>query len=623
MRYIRQYQEFKDFNKETNEGLKNWVTNFALLTTLGLVPPSIALSQSNKEKQEYVENIDQDKVDAALFIQYLNKYGLGKSLETAFDKFKQGNPNVKSKLDDINQYIHRDGKVFSIDQNYTVHDYSNVDINKFTPDNYLTDMGNMIEDSKEPEINNWIAEYERESTAEICIITVKNLADKDVADYGVEQGRRLGVGKKGADNGIVIVLSLEDRKWTIKTGYGMEGVLPDYTCSEIGQDMVPFFKQGDYYGGLMKALSEIKQHVGTDIEAKKEWMKKKKEADEKAWQEGWDKFLDILATLAIIGLIGGAIGYSYYKAKKKIKEMKEMKDFIDKCIEKIEDIKKEFPESVEILNSTSLKNHYDEVKSFLNNLPDTSKPSYNKEFETQIDSLQQGLIGLYNNYVEKVNTISKDIREIKNINVFKLDSLRKVRSGIDAFEEVGKFGYKIDRPSQESDITKYDDMITEFTELLSINVDDAISKFKYYKRNIQSALSKGEEAQSTLNQIKGSKSFVEDWERKIRSKQSSFDSYASGSEKESLKDKIRSFKSSLPTEDWLKLKSILSGILEFMDKVISNGEDEERRQRRRREEEEEERSRSYYSSSSSSSSSDSFGGFGGGSFGGGGSSGSW
>lgn len=53
------------------------------------------------------------------------------------------------------------------------------------------------------------------------------------------------------------MVSMQDRKWEIRTGYGVEGLLPDITCSHIGNDIiVPNFKEGDYFSGIMGAIQE-------------------------------------------------------------------------------------------------------------------------------------------------------------------------------------------------------------------------------------------------------------------------------------------------------------------------------------------------------------------------------
>ena len=186
-------------------------------------------------------------------------------------------------------------------------------------------MGNMIEDSQEPNINNWISDYEKLTTTEIGIITINKLpGDQSIEDYALEQFRRIGVGKEGVNNGVLIVLSKEDRKWNITTGYGMEGFLPDVTCAEIGREqIVPHFKEKDYYGGIMAALEQIKASVGTDpLEIRREAVAKKKAYDDQKSEEFWNNFWQITLQGLMVALLIALVAYGYYKRMKKIKEMR-------------------------------------------------------------------------------------------------------------------------------------------------------------------------------------------------------------------------------------------------------------------------------------------------------------
>jgi len=72
-------------------------------------------------------------------------------------------------------------------------------------------------------------------------------------------------GKKGKDNGVLILLAIKERRWRIETGYGVEGILPDGVCGEIGRDyMVPYFKQNEYSEGLYQGVIKIAQVIGKD-----------------------------------------------------------------------------------------------------------------------------------------------------------------------------------------------------------------------------------------------------------------------------------------------------------------------------------------------------------------------
>lgn len=120
-------------------------------------------------------------------------------------------------------------------------------------------MGDFVPDADESRINNWIEDYKEKTSVEIGIITIDKLdSGDDIDSYTGEQFHRLRIGDKYTNDGILIALSMKDRKWRIQTGYGVEGALPDLTCHRIGDEiMKPYFKKGDYQ--ILKSMELIVQ----------------------------------------------------------------------------------------------------------------------------------------------------------------------------------------------------------------------------------------------------------------------------------------------------------------------------------------------------------------------------
>jgi uncharacterized protein len=81
-------------------------------------------------------------------------------------------------------------------------------------------------------------------------------------------GKGWGVGQKGKNNGVVILVSMDNRKIRIVTGRGIEDVLPDATCKRIiNRILKPYFKRGDYYNGLDVATTEMMQRASGQFQA--------------------------------------------------------------------------------------------------------------------------------------------------------------------------------------------------------------------------------------------------------------------------------------------------------------------------------------------------------------------
>ena len=100
--------------------------------------------------------------------------------------------------------------------------------------------------------------YSDTTSTQIVIATVPHLGTHDINLYAAEWAHKWGIGQKGKDNGIFILLAPNDRKVAIQNGYGVEDRLTDALSSRIIENiMIPHFRKGDYYGGLDKATDVI------------------------------------------------------------------------------------------------------------------------------------------------------------------------------------------------------------------------------------------------------------------------------------------------------------------------------------------------------------------------------
>lgn len=190
-------------NFETNESMKNWLSAFLIMSNLGIVPLSVKTADA-ETKKEFIENQPIDKIEAAKFFKFLTNYGFQRPVDDVWEDFIKTDSSIKSSLEDVEKYINKDGKTYHFDKKYQSNDFENVDIHKFNPVNWTTDMGNFYPDELEPNLNNWISDYEKKTSIEIALITVKSLGDLSIENYGDELFERIGIGKKGADNGILI-----------------------------------------------------------------------------------------------------------------------------------------------------------------------------------------------------------------------------------------------------------------------------------------------------------------------------------------------------------------------------------------------------------------------------------
>ncbi len=133
------------------------------------------------------------------------------------------------------------------------------------PQGWVNDFADCISRDYRDKINTLISELKEKTSAEIAVVTVSSIAPYDETEYARMLFDSWRPGEKGKDNGVLILLALKERRWRIETGYGLEGVLPDGLCGQIGRRyMVPRFKEGNFSQGLYHAAVEISRIIASD-----------------------------------------------------------------------------------------------------------------------------------------------------------------------------------------------------------------------------------------------------------------------------------------------------------------------------------------------------------------------
>lgn len=99
----------------------------------------------------------------------------------------------------------------------------------------------------------------------VVVTTITTIGDNDPADYTNRLYEAWGIGKKGEDKGVLILLALKERRIRIETGYGVEGILPDGLVGQILDSyVVPYLTRGDYGKGLSNAMAAVSSIIAKD-----------------------------------------------------------------------------------------------------------------------------------------------------------------------------------------------------------------------------------------------------------------------------------------------------------------------------------------------------------------------
>ncbi len=122
----------------------------------------------------------------------------------------------------------------------------------------VVDDASLFSATQKTELESVLENHENNTSNQIVVVTLKSLEGYDIRDYGLELGRAWGIGQKDKNNGVLLIIAPNERKVSIEVGYGLEGALPDATAkSIIDQEILPYFKEGDYFGGAKFGLDAI------------------------------------------------------------------------------------------------------------------------------------------------------------------------------------------------------------------------------------------------------------------------------------------------------------------------------------------------------------------------------
>ncbi|MFX0558447.1 TPM domain-containing protein [Maribacter sp. CXY002] len=109
-------------------------------------------------------------------------------------------------------------------------------------------------------LSNKLIRYSDSTSTQIVITIISSTEGENINYLGAQWGQKWGIGQKGKDNGILIILAKDDRKIAINTGYGVEATLTDALSKRIIENIIlPEFRSGDFYAGLDKGSDAIFQ----------------------------------------------------------------------------------------------------------------------------------------------------------------------------------------------------------------------------------------------------------------------------------------------------------------------------------------------------------------------------
>jgi len=175
---------------------------------------------------------------------------------------------------------------------------------------YVNDFAGLLNYSDKLAITKFAAELERKTTAQIAVVTIKTTKPETIQGFSVRLFDQWKIGQKGKDNGVLLLMAVNDRKAWITTGYGMEGAIPDVIANKIVRDvMIPYFKRGQYSEGVTKGAIAVISLVAKeyDVEITGHETQVYQKVHHK--KSGLEIVFTILLFILVIGMRSGFLGY--------------------------------------------------------------------------------------------------------------------------------------------------------------------------------------------------------------------------------------------------------------------------------------------------------------------------
>lgn len=133
---------------------------------------------------------------------------------------------------------------------------------------YVSNPDNILSAAVVDSIDSALFTLEEKTGIQVLVAVVTGIEGGDCFDFAHRLGQENGVGEKGRDNGLVVLLSTDERCVQFATGYGLEGVLPDAICKRIqSQYMVEHFGNDDWNRGMLEGMKAVVAVLDGSMEA--------------------------------------------------------------------------------------------------------------------------------------------------------------------------------------------------------------------------------------------------------------------------------------------------------------------------------------------------------------------
>ena len=122
----------------------------------------------------------------------------------------------------------------------------------------VNDYAKVITADQTRKLEDQLAQFDRDTGHQVAILTVPSLEGDSLEDFSIRVAENWKIGKKGFDNGVILIVVPKDRRLRLEVGYGLEGILPDAIANQIiSQYIIPRFRAGDFSSGIVAGIDAV------------------------------------------------------------------------------------------------------------------------------------------------------------------------------------------------------------------------------------------------------------------------------------------------------------------------------------------------------------------------------
>lgn len=178
------------------------------------------------------------------------------------------------------------------------------------PEGYVSDFAHVIDDGSRKQLEAYGAIVERSTGAQMAFVTIPTLDGEPIEDVANTIYRAWGVGLKGKNEGIMLLLAINDRRSRLEVGYGLEPILPDGLDGSILRQMRPALRQGDYGDAMMAAGQTMGNAIAQAKNVKLLAHLPRRRQPSSGDSIPWPLIIGVLVLVGVFSRFAGPRGYS-------------------------------------------------------------------------------------------------------------------------------------------------------------------------------------------------------------------------------------------------------------------------------------------------------------------------